>query len=469
MPNCTKTYHTISQTTILNAFTKSDISTQPLTPPKKHVNIFENQKLNATPQTPKEKYISSILFFHQDLCTVWDTEQPENSNLTNPLLMHYPWPKQIQKDSKDPKLILILTMKQVYRYFWLVLPIGKLFWSPSFGPSKLMTFQQHNLLKSQVWFRCESQSDLWCSWSPLDLVNFRSRHVLLHDAGTEFSVQSLLKTTQSKLRFSGTIFPHFTLGVSHTRTHTHTHTHTHTPWTQQVKRSLRPRKHRIGASQTGLLNSTLYTAWFGLCHSCQADVMCLQGWGVHTGIHTNVPSHPHHSQLSQIGLNPGLCSVTLWNFQYFCIEPWHCFQKQDHLKPADKLLTLQCAGTWCAILFCAWGRKWGLRAYLSPDKSVGSVPHKSQGTWPHICCPSRGVPGSQPTTLSADIVLAWGICTVWRSMADNDKCNVGSVPSNHSEKCSFLFWTFLQVLFSIDTTVPQLNFFRCMSWKFHQL
>ncbi len=227
MPNCTKTYHTISQTTILNAFTKSDISTQPLTPPKKHVNIFENQKLNATPQTPKEKYISSILFFHQDLCTVWDTEQPENSNLTNPLLMHYPWPKQIQKDSKDPKLILILTMKQVYRYFWLVLPIGKLFWSPSFGPSKLMTFQQHNLLKSQVWFRCESQSDLWCSWSPLDLVNFRSRHVLLHDAGTEFSVQSLLKTTQSKLRFSGTIFPHFTLGVSHTRTHTHTHTHTH--------------------------------------------------------------------------------------------------------------------------------------------------------------------------------------------------------------------------------------------------
>ena len=43
---------TLTQTTILNTFIKSDILTLPLTPPKNYIKIFKNQKLNATSQTP---------------------------------------------------------------------------------------------------------------------------------------------------------------------------------------------------------------------------------------------------------------------------------------------------------------------------------------------------------------------------------------------------------------------------------
>ncbi len=33
-----------------------------------------------------------------------------------------------QKSPKDPKLILILTMKLLYTYFWRTLPVGALIW-----------------------------------------------------------------------------------------------------------------------------------------------------------------------------------------------------------------------------------------------------------------------------------------------------------------------------------------------------
>ncbi len=44
-------------------------------------------------------------------------QKPKNLNLTNPLLMNYPWPIQVQKDLKDPNLILICTIKLLYTYF----------------------------------------------------------------------------------------------------------------------------------------------------------------------------------------------------------------------------------------------------------------------------------------------------------------------------------------------------------------
>ncbi len=40
--------------------------------------------------------------------------------------MHYPQPKTNQKSPKDPKSILILTMKLLYTYFWKMLPAGAL-------------------------------------------------------------------------------------------------------------------------------------------------------------------------------------------------------------------------------------------------------------------------------------------------------------------------------------------------------
>ncbi len=52
MHNYTQMNITLTQTTILNTFIKSNISTLPLTPPKNHIKIFKNQKSNATSQTP---------------------------------------------------------------------------------------------------------------------------------------------------------------------------------------------------------------------------------------------------------------------------------------------------------------------------------------------------------------------------------------------------------------------------------
>ena len=38
--------------------------------------------------------------------------------------MYYPQPKINQKRPKDPKWILILTIKLLYTYFWKMLPVG---------------------------------------------------------------------------------------------------------------------------------------------------------------------------------------------------------------------------------------------------------------------------------------------------------------------------------------------------------
>ncbi len=52
----------------------------------------------------------------------------QNSKFTNSFLEHNPQPKLNQNSSKDHKLILILTMKLLYIYFWKTLPSGDLIW-----------------------------------------------------------------------------------------------------------------------------------------------------------------------------------------------------------------------------------------------------------------------------------------------------------------------------------------------------
>ncbi len=49
--------------------------------------------------------------------TFWP-QNPENSNSTNSCAYcaYYPWPKQIQKDPKDPNLKFMFTMKLLYTY-----------------------------------------------------------------------------------------------------------------------------------------------------------------------------------------------------------------------------------------------------------------------------------------------------------------------------------------------------------------
>ncbi len=59
--------------------------------------------------------------------TFWPQE-PKNSNLTNSFLEHYPQPKMNHKSLKDPKLILFLTIKMLYTYFWKMLPVGAWIW-----------------------------------------------------------------------------------------------------------------------------------------------------------------------------------------------------------------------------------------------------------------------------------------------------------------------------------------------------
>ncbi len=87
------------------------------------------------------KLLYNILHFtnillSQNICTFWDMEiflhphpissalpnltfwpqKPKNSNLTNSFLTHHPQPKMNQKSPKDPKSILILTIKLLCTY-----------------------------------------------------------------------------------------------------------------------------------------------------------------------------------------------------------------------------------------------------------------------------------------------------------------------------------------------------------------
>ncbi len=123
-------------------FLKSQVCTQTLTPPKNLVNFFENQKLNAPIQAPTQysfhqytsftKYLYFLRYgliclsmshiFHPSKFELFDLKNPKILTLYFSFLVHNPQPKLNQKSPKDPKLILILTMKQVHTYFSLTLP-----------------------------------------------------------------------------------------------------------------------------------------------------------------------------------------------------------------------------------------------------------------------------------------------------------------------------------------------------------
>ncbi len=187
MHNYTKMNPTLAQTTILNTFIKSDILTQLLTPPENSINFFKNQKSNATSQTPIQYLHFINILPSQKICTCRDIDpflhqhpyflyfqiwtfwphEPKNSNFTNSFLQHYPQPKLNQNCPKDPKSILILTMKLLYTYFWKTLPTGDLIWLAliwlTFSKSSQIVQPTSNHLKT-------SQS----SW--LNLLSHLTRH-----------------------------------------------------------------------------------------------------------------------------------------------------------------------------------------------------------------------------------------------------------------------------------------------------
>ncbi len=111
-------------------------------------------------------------------------KNPKNTNLTNSLLMQYPWPIQFEKDSKDPNLKFILTMKLVHTYFSQTLPFGALisvarirllFEQPSTAQPPQITWwlvdedfiDWYSFVQSEV-------SQLFCAWKIMkifDLIN----------------------------------------------------------------------------------------------------------------------------------------------------------------------------------------------------------------------------------------------------------------------------------------------------------
>ncbi len=128
---------------------KNDFLTQTLALPKNLIKIFKNQTLNAISQTPIQystfhqntsftKYLCLLRygdistftpnFFHTSKFDLFDLRNQKNWNLTNSFLTHCPHPKMNQKSPKDPKSILILTIKLLYTYLWKMLPIGALIW-----------------------------------------------------------------------------------------------------------------------------------------------------------------------------------------------------------------------------------------------------------------------------------------------------------------------------------------------------
>ncbi len=96
-------------------------------------------------------YINTPYFLYFQIWTFW-SHKPKNSNFTNSFLEHYPQPKLNQKSPKDLELILILTMKLLYAYFWKMLPIGDLIWlTPiwlAFSKSSQIVQPTSNHLKS---------------------------------------------------------------------------------------------------------------------------------------------------------------------------------------------------------------------------------------------------------------------------------------------------------------------------------
>ncbi len=95
-------------------------------------------------------YIHTPFFPHFQIWP-FSPQKPKNSNLTNSFLAHYPQPKMNQKSPKDPKSILILTMKLLQTYFWKTLPIDALIWLAlillAFSKSSLIGPSSSNHLK----------------------------------------------------------------------------------------------------------------------------------------------------------------------------------------------------------------------------------------------------------------------------------------------------------------------------------
>ncbi len=102
----------------------------PLKPPYNilhFINILLSPNICTFWDTETFLHPHPIYFSHFQIWTFWP-QKPKNSNLTNSFLAYYPQPKMNQKSPKDPKLILILTIKLLYTYFWKMLPVGALIW-----------------------------------------------------------------------------------------------------------------------------------------------------------------------------------------------------------------------------------------------------------------------------------------------------------------------------------------------------
>ncbi len=111
-------------------------------------------------------YIHTPYFLHFQIWTFWP-RKPKNSNFINSFLEHYPQPKMNQKIQKDPKSILILTMKLLQTHIWKTLPISDLISlgliSLTFSKSSQISPSSSNHLKSV--FNENKNSCFWTSCS----------------------------------------------------------------------------------------------------------------------------------------------------------------------------------------------------------------------------------------------------------------------------------------------------------------
>ncbi len=123
-----------------------------------------------------------------------------------------PNPKSNQKSPKDPKLILILTMKLLYTYFWKTLPIGDLIWvTPiwlAFSKSSQITQPTSNHLKSKVAILNQKHSEKgtprWSStsWVKWSTTKPHSVHCYLHKAQsqTQSNVYQQCRSIHAKIQ-----------------------------------------------------------------------------------------------------------------------------------------------------------------------------------------------------------------------------------------------------------------------------
>ncbi len=112
--------------------------------PKITLKIFKNQKMNAASWTPiqyttfhQHTFTKYLYFLRYRPISTFDPifsvlsnlnfwpKEPKNLNFPKSFVTHYPQPKLNNRSPNDPKLI-ILTMEQVYTYFWQTLPAGAL-------------------------------------------------------------------------------------------------------------------------------------------------------------------------------------------------------------------------------------------------------------------------------------------------------------------------------------------------------